>query len=245
MLIELNTEITERLSKTELSVIQFINHHKDSISAMSILDIAFETYTSPATVSRAIRKCNLQGFNELRYKCIKKESTSDCDSANKILYQSLIEVRNIIESISATQILQSVAFIKQAEKIYVLGRGLSEYVAEEFSLKLQLLNRNSLFIKDPNIMKIKTQEIQEQDMVVIFSLNGVTPELLESAKNAHYNNAKIVCCCCNPNSELVTFSNIALIGHSEQDSCLTQYEVRSRLPLYVISRMITEYLSAQ
>ena len=243
MLIELNKEIIESLSKTEFGVIQFINQNEEAISKMSILDIACETYSSPATVSRAIRKCHLQGFNELRYRTSKKEDKSICTSVNNLMYQSLTEIRNIIESVSAAQIVQAIEQIRQAKNVFVLGRGLSEYVAEEFSLKLQLLNVNSIFIKDPNIMRIKSQQTDEGSLLVIFSLNGMTPELIESARNARCRDAKILCICCNPQSELLSYADVSLVGYSEPYSSITEYEVRSRLPLSVLSRMITECFS--
>lgn len=54
MLINIDEHIKETLSKTELSIINYINNREKHISSMSIVDIAFETFTSPSTVSRAI-----------------------------------------------------------------------------------------------------------------------------------------------------------------------------------------------
>lgn len=244
MLIEITKEIAERLSKTELEVVQFINNHEDSLPKLSIIDIAMETFTSPSTVSRAIKKCDISGFVDLRYRSSQKEDNK-ITTANEIMHQSLNEIQNIIGSVSATQILRAVDIIKQSERIYVLGRGLSEYVAEEFSMKLQLLDKDSMFIKDPNIMRIKTQKVRKNDAVVAFSLNGHTPEVLESVENAKRLGAKVIICCCNYQSPLIVGVDVALIGYSEPYSNLKEYEVRSRLPLYVISRMITEYYSAQ
>ena len=34
---------------------------------MSILEVAEQTFSSPATVSRTIKKCGISGFAELRY----------------------------------------------------------------------------------------------------------------------------------------------------------------------------------
>ena len=63
MLIELNQEILEGLSKTEREIVVFINENEKRLAQLSIVDIAFDTYTSPSTVSRAIRKCGINGFN--------------------------------------------------------------------------------------------------------------------------------------------------------------------------------------
>lgn len=244
MLIEITKEIAERLSKTEMEVVQFINNNEKNLPKLSIIDIAMETYTSPSTVSRAIKKCDISGFVDLRYRSSQKEDAK-ITAANEIMHQSLNEIQSIIGSVSATQILKAVDIIRQSEKLYILGRGLSEYVAEEFSMKLQLLEKDSMFIKDPNIMRIKSKKMQTNETIVAFSLNGYTPEVLESVENAKMLGAKVIVCCCNYQSPLIVGVDVALVGYSEPYTTLKEYEVRSRLPLYVISRMITEYYSAQ
>ena len=245
MLIEITKDIAKRLSQTEFEVVQFINNNEERLPSLSIIDVAFETYTSPATVSRAIKKCDVSGFVDLRYRSMKQNGDEKNNAVNEIMHQSLHEVQSIISSISATQILDAVNIIKDSDKIHVLGRGLSEYVAEEFSMKLQLLNKDSVFIKDPNIMKIKSKNIKGSSAVVVFSLNGYTPEILEAVENTKNSGAKVIVCCCNLESELIMKADVALIGYSEPYSTLTEYEVKSRIPLYVISRMIIEYFAGQ
>ena len=90
MLIELNQEKSDRLSKTEQEVIKYINENEKKLSELSIVDIAFETYSSPSTVSRAIRKCGINGFNELRYRLTVKESNTQIQNMGEILNKSFI-----------------------------------------------------------------------------------------------------------------------------------------------------------
>lgn len=244
MLIEINQEIVDRLSKTELAIVRFINEHEKEFSKLSIVDIALETFSSPATVSRAIKKCDISGFSELRFRSIQKDNSKSFGHANEILYQSLTEVQAIIDCISVEKLIKASDIIKKSSWIYVLGRGLSEYVAEEFSLKLQLLGFNSMFIRDPNIMLLKTENIRQEDLIVNFSLNGETKEILGSAKNARGNGAGILTFCCNAKSELIPISDIAFVGYSDPISAIVEYEVRSRLPLHVMSRVMTEFLAS-
>ena len=244
-MIELNREITDRLTKTELAIVRFINAHEKEFSELSIIDIAAETFSSPATVSRAIKKCNISGFCELRFKSMQSGGTVPFHQAGEVLLQSLNEVQAVIEGISVAKLIKVSEMIRKARKIYVLGRGLSEYVSDEFSMKLQLLGMDSMFIRDPNIMRLKCQKMDRQDLLISFSLNGKTREIIESAVSSRNNGAGIVTICCNPESELIPLSDVALIGYSDPVSAIAQYEVRSRLPLHVLSRMITEYLAAE
>ncbi len=102
MIINITTDILNSLTGSERVVVDFINENSEKLINMSIVDMANDTYTSPATVSRAIKKCGLDGFAELRYKISKSnKSNSDFKEINDILGKSLVEAVKTIENLSA------------------------------------------------------------------------------------------------------------------------------------------------
>lgn len=243
MIIQLNQDIIDSLSKTELEVIRYINDNEDNLPTLSIVDIAFNTFSSPSTVSRAIRKCGIAGFNELRYKSSAKHKDTDIQAAGEIMEKSLIEAQNDIERISIQNILDSIYIIKNSKRVFVLGRGLSEYVAEEFAFKLQLLDVNAVCIKDPNIMRRVGSEIKSDECLFAFSLNGKTMELIETLESGNRNGCKIINCCCNENSQLSKYATVNLIGYKHEHQAISKYEVSSRVSLSIIARIIIDYLA--
>ncbi len=247
MIIELDGEAAAKLSKTERNVVNFINTHEKELAKMSIVDIAFETFTSPSTVSRAIRKCGINGFNELRYRLMQPSEDKAIASLNEIMNKSLIEAEVVLERISLENILDIVRRIQRAKRsrIYVLSRGLTTYVAKEFSLKLELLDYNVMETDDPNIMCSVTQNLRANALVIIFSLNGRTEELIEAARNANMAGAEIITCCCSDQSPLLEYSTKYLIGYKHSHVAIKEYEVTSRLPLAMMSRIIIDYLVEQ
>ncbi len=70
MLIELVKEVEEKLTTSEKIIVDFLNDNESKLMNMSIVDIADLTFTSPATVSRTIRKIGMNGFTELRYRLL-------------------------------------------------------------------------------------------------------------------------------------------------------------------------------
>ena len=242
MIINLIENIIKKLTKTEYEIVKFINNNQKILQDLSIVDIAFETFSSPATVSRAIRKCGINGFNELRYKLTSKNENNNVHNIGEIINKSLIEARSSIENISLTNVLKIIENIKKSSRIYVLSRGLTEYVADEFTLKLQLLNCNVVSLKDPNIMKIKTKGMKKNEMAFIFSLNGETEELVKSAKNAQESGACVVTCCCNNIASILQYTDLSLIAYKHSHIAIKEFEVSSRLPLYIISRVIIDYM---
>lgn len=244
MLIEAASNLLDKLSETEKRVIDFINCHENKLTELSIVDIAFETFSSPSTVSRAIRKCGISGFNELRYKLTLPNESKEMVSINEIMNKSLLEATHCIEQMSISNVLDIIAAIMSAkqQKIYVFSRGLTEQVAREFSLKLELLDFNVTEITDPKIMRTITKTLKTTHLFIIFSLNGETPELVESAKNAAASGSKVITCCCSDQSPLLLYSAYYMIGYKHKNIAIKEFEVTSRLPLFIMSRVLIDYL---
>lgn len=80
MLIKLDHNFHEHLTETEKKVINFINMNVEKIASMSISDVADATFSSPATVSRTIKKCGISGFAELRYLLAQQQETRTDDT---------------------------------------------------------------------------------------------------------------------------------------------------------------------
>ncbi len=243
MFITIDNNIIEKLSRTELAVIRFINENKNRLSKLSIVDIACETFCSPATVSRAIRKCGLNGFNELRYKLALEDKDNITYSTVEVLNKSLIEAQRVIEQISLESLENIKNKLMSSRRIYIIARGLTSHVAEEFMFKLELLDFNAFSIVDPNVMKIKSNNMKKDETLFIFSLNGKTQELITSAKNANLCGANVITCCCNKDSELLSLSDNYIVGYKHNHNSISTYEVASRVSLHIISRIIIDYIT--
>ena len=117
-------------------------------------------------------------------------------------------------------------------------------MAEEFALKLQLLDYNAIAIRDPNIMKNKTKRLKSSEIVFNFSLNGMTEELIVSSENADLCGAKVITCCCNNQSPLRELSVGSLVGFTHSHKAIKEFEVASRVPLQIMARIIIDYITS-
>ena len=68
MIVEITEELESGLTEAERQVIEYINQHEDQFLKLTITELAEKSFTSPPTVSRAVRKCGYNGLSELRYK---------------------------------------------------------------------------------------------------------------------------------------------------------------------------------
>lgn len=197
MLIKIDHDFHEHLTETEKKVINFINMNVEAISSMSISDVAEKTFSSPATVSRTIKKCGISGFAELRYLLTQETQTKKDDvDVNEIFHKSLLEVSNTIDHLSIDTILDVVKEIRSAKRIYLLS--------------------------------------------------GKTPELLTAAENASSLGARIITITCgDPDVPLARIAHVAVYGYKHKHVSITSVDATSRLPLYVISRILIDYITKQ
>ena len=245
MVIQIKPEKYRSLSDSEKAVIDFINQNEQQITNMSITSIANKTFTSAATVSRTIQKCGYSGISELRYSIMKQDENSDKYPilVNEILAKSYRECVNTIENIHVTSILKVIDYLKEARKVFIVARGFTTLIADEFHMQLSLLGYNVHIIKDATWMDKVDKLVSNEDLVIILTVRNTTMELYEVAKLAKSAGSKIVTCICVHGSNLESLSDIVIYGHSEEIANNGAISVSSRLALTVITRTIIEYLS--
>lgn len=208
MIIQINKTVYQSLSESERCVIDFINQNEAKIPLLSITSIADKTFTSPATVTRAIQKCGFQGITELRYKLsqdTKDEQTLRSPYAvNEILDKSFRECTKTIDNLNITSILQTIDYIKHSKRIFIYARGFTALIAEEFQMYLQLLGYDAVIVKDVMWMIHTDKIVTADDTVVILSIRNSTKELARSARIAKKIGAKVITCCCKTPTDLRT-----------------------------------------
>lgn len=192
------TEIKERekqsLTSAELNVIDWINENEEKIPDMSINEIADASFTSPATVSRAIRKCGFSGIAEMKYKISSQMNyIVEGKIVNEIFEKSITECKKTIEALDVDMILRVIRYIRFSEKIYILARGTTALIARDFEFQLQLLGYNAFVLSDSQIMRNSKKLFKENDIVMIFlikkqysRIGNVSKICKRSGSNSYY-----------------------------------------------------------
>lgn len=247
MFIQLSKEGYNTLSESEKVIIDYINEHVDTLMDTSITTIARKTFTSPATVSRAIRKCGYQSMSDLRYSYVEQQEQRKTSNSSHILNESLAksyrETAQTIDQLDTSKIMQTIEYIQSAKRIFIVSRGFTTLVADELQMYLQLFGYTTIIVKDVMWMKKIDRIVEKEDTVIFLSVNNSTPELFEAAQAVKTVGAKIVTCCCKEKTNLEEIADVALIGHSEPITEAKGLTISSRIPLFVITRTIIEYLA--
>lgn len=243
MLIEITDTEKEQFTPTELIVIDWLNEHENKIYEFTISEIADKTFTSPATVSKTIKKCGFSGIAQLRFKASSKNHyIEDGKVANEVINNLLEECKETIENITVDTILQIIHHIKTAKKIYLIARGNTALIARYFEFQLQLLGYSAFVLSDALIMQLADKLITKDDVVIIFTVKNSTPELEIAARHAKDQEATVITCCCTKGTSLEQYSDVYAYCRQKNTHVLEGFDMMSNLPLHLISRIIIDYL---
>lgn len=238
----------EKFSNSEQYLLSYLEEHQTEISQLSIVKLSEKANVSTATIIRTMKKLGFDGFTSFKYAL---KSTDDVAEGYEIINhvdeeikQAIIkneqEVNRTIQLLERGTIEDTIQKIKAAKKVYIFARGFSELIAKEMMIKFQLMRKNCEMHDDPNIIRTISKSIQIDEIVIFISLNGETEELVEAAKNCIQHHVSIVTITANKESMLASISEITFVGYKSTISYFPDYEVRSRLPLEVISRILLD-----
>ncbi|MFC4618668.1 MurR/RpiR family transcriptional regulator [Camelliibacillus cellulosilyticus] len=236
------------LSETERYLIEYIKQHLDTIPQISIVKLSEAANVSTATIVRAMQKLGYSGFTAFKIH-LKDEfqlnpQFSIVEKIDEEIREAILkneqEVTKTIGLLDSGTIEDAVQTIIHSNKIVIFARGFSELIAKEMMVKFQLLGKYCELHDDPNIIRTISKTIDKKDIVIFVSLNGKTAELVEAAKNCQQNEVGTILLTANQNSPLYELCEIALVGFKAEKSYFPDYEVRSRLPIQVMARVILD-----
>lgn len=234
--------IAHELTESEKMVVDYINANEAIIGDLTISQIAEHAYCSMSTVSRAIRKCGYASLAEMRVKLSSTTSEKQAHLVNEILAKSYTECVRTIENIQTRSILKIVEYIRQANRIFIISSGSTALVAQELEFHLQCQRCSVWTISDSRMQSQMDQFAKENDLVIIISVANSTPELAIAAEQSKQRGAKVVVCCCKPNTPLEQFADVFLLGYSQPIVPNHIYGSTSRLALQIFVRTIIEYM---
>ncbi|MDG5113276.1 MurR/RpiR family transcriptional regulator [Companilactobacillus pabuli] len=237
-----------KLSSSEKYLWEYIQNNLDDIPNLSIVKLSEDANVSTATIVRTTKKMGYSGYTDFRQQLtIKRKDTQQYKNLEKVdhdikqaILKNKYEVDNTLKMLNVGSIEDAIQKIKKSSDIYIFARGFSEFIAQELLVKLQLLGKNCVLSTDPNIIVTMSKRIKREDLVIFITLNGETKELVAGAKNAFDNGVSTLTITTNEDGSIIKYSEMVLLGFKSQTSYFPDYEVRSRLPLQVISRILLD-----
>ncbi|MCB4976040.1 SIS domain-containing protein, partial [Streptococcus mutans] len=118
----------------------------------------------------------------------------------------------------------------------------TDLIPEGFKVKHR--QEASWRLSNPNIIRPVSARLTSKDLVLFISLNGETVALVDAARNCIKNKVKTILLSASESSSLAHLTSLQLIGFKTELSYFPDYEVHSRLPLSILSRILLDAYAA-
>lgn len=198
MVYERMKEISD-FTQSEKTIAEFILENLYEIQKLTADNLAHQTYTSRATVTRFCRKLGMKGFREFQ-----QQLSLDLSDLNRIKnlisdepidahtqYEELVDILPSIYEKALTQtkivvdhevVKRVIATIHQAEHLSLYGFGISNILAQSAAFKWMSIGIECSAYDGLNEHYILAKKNRSKEMAIVFSLTGSNPNILKIAR---------------------------------------------------------------
>lgn len=236
------------LSNSEREVLDYVRDHPDTISSMSIQDLADRVFVSPTTIIRLCKKLDLNGFNDLKYgirqKLVRQKHASDASlDFHGLLSGRLSEVRQMVEALDISQLDAVTDLFCKDGNIFLFARGLS-YMPMNYMYNVLLsVDRNCILYIDPPLMYNAALQMDQGDTAIIATSGGATREVLKAAEMVKDSQASLVVLSSSIDTPLCGYADYFFHCPSKNRH-FHDIDIKSRFTIaFVIELILNNYLA--
>ena len=201
-------DYVQNAGEAEKQLISRLQRNPESVLRKTIKEIAKETYTSPATIVRLCKKLGCKGYKDfqstLAYEVALFRESRDIafqkitqkDTVEDIIYkvtkkniESLETTRKLLEPKTITS---CVKLLETSRTVSLFGLGTSLLVARDLYLKLLRADVICNLCDDWHAQFLTARNLRAGDVAIVISYSGLTEEMLQCAKEAKANGAKVI-----------------------------------------------------
>lgn len=227
----INRDYYGLLTEKEKYYIQQIEYHSGEIPFLSIHELSQRIFTSPASLSRLVKKIGYKNYKEFRQSFIIDSNKS---TKNNSLETHIDFIFNTYPQIINECVIPK---ILEAHRIFIVSFGPSAAIAQELGNSLNILNIDYIIIHDSDFISQLQSLITSNDIVIYISYSG-SDYLMEQLAVQFKNQYQQLLFTSTLNSPLS--SHVSLIINTHTDSLQLPY--KSRLPLHTLVTIINSNL---
>ncbi|EJW16943.1 MurR/RpiR family transcriptional regulator [Paenibacillus alvei] len=182
----------------ERKVADYILQFPGNVVTMGITELAEQSGTSPATVTRFCKSLHFRGYPDFKTKL----AADMAQQSTPLSYQDIIAgnpLRDIVTAIESnhirsisdtTRLLDMITLeramraFQAARQIDMYGMATSGIVALDFYQKLIRVGKRATCFSDPHMQITSAANLNEQDVAFAISYSGETPETIDALQCA-------------------------------------------------------------
>lgn len=222
-------------TESEQTFIDFIIHHPHDVIQLSLQQLAKTSYVSISTIYRVMEKLDINGLNQLKLQISESlknnKDTKEIDynypfqktnTHHQIMTQMLElydqTLKNTINLIDLDVLLHTVQALKNAKNIYIFPSIGNYFMAESFQQNMLEIGVKVDVIKEAYYQHWHVQLCDENDVVILISYAGRTPQLMDIVHDLNKKQIPIILISSTIHTPVDQFAKYHLYFSSYEDS---------------------------
>lgn len=240
-------ESRANINDNEKKVLAYISQNKEQVITLNISQLAAVVHFSPSFLSKLFKKIGFETFAEckvsLKNAVNGKKSLGKNKSLIELQQYDLHQTKQIIDQTDFSKLF---SILGEASSIYCYGTGhIHQNIMRELSRHLMYLtNKKIIRLSGKSEFEGIQYSIQPEDILIISSHTGETPEMIKMVMYLLQIGVKIVNISSLTDNELSSISTFNLFYYSNPiETSFPNRHIQSFLPLnYCIDTFIRKYI---
>jgi len=235
----------EELTELEQEIARYFLQAETIQDDLSSQQVTQKLHISQAALTRFAKKCGFTGYREFVFQYQHQSSKPDTHShkhspLTKRVLRSYSIMREQTQDLIDEEQLERVAqLIDDAERVYFFGTGSSGLIAREMKLRFMRLGVVCEALTDQDGFAWTTSIMDENCLVLGFSLSGTTQSVLDSLLDAKEMGAKTILFTSAPNKNSQAYTETVLVASHSQSSYIQR--ISAQLPMLILIDLIYAY----
>ena len=235
----------EELTELEQEIARYFLQVDTIVDDLSSQQVTQKLHVSQAALTRFAKKCGFTGYREFVFQYQHQANKQDTNShkhspLTKRVLRSYSNLREQTQDLIDEAQLERVAqLIENAERVYFFGTGSSGLIAREMKLRFMRLGVVCEALTDQDGFAWTTSIMDENCLVLGFSLSGTTQSVLDSLLDAKEMGAKTILFTSAPNKNSQAYTETVLVASHSQSSYIQR--ISAQLPMLFFIDLIYAY----
>ena len=235
----------EELTELEQEIARYFLQVDTIVDDLSSQQVTQKLHVSQAALTRFAKKCGFTGYREFVFQYQHQANKQDTHShkhspLTKRVLRSYSIMREQTQDLIDEEQLERVAqLIDDAERVYFFGTGSSGLIAREMKLRFMRLGVVCEALIDRDGFAWTTSIMDEDCLVLGFSLSGTTQSVLDSLLDAKEMGAKTILFTSAPNKNSQAYTETILVASHSQSSYIQR--ISAQLPMLILIDLIYAY----
>lgn len=228
---------------------QFVLEQPQRVLYLTITELARESGTSEASVTRLCRGVGCRGYTEFKMALAletQQEQASQPQASATSAFSTLIEesvaaLRDTGALVSQQALLQSAELLEKARQIQIYGVAASAIIGEYLAYRLLRMGISAQQFSDMHRAAMNATSLKPGDVVIAVSSSGSTKDLLHAVQLGKEHGASIIVLSNTSRSPLATKADQLLVA-AKPEGPLTAGSFHSKISAMLVIELLSQQL---